>query len=608
MKLLKRLVRYVFPFKKYVVFIFFAHILYSLFSLVSLSMVIPFLSILFKNVDKVAVKPEFSLSSESITNLFNYYMGNVIDTHGEITALIAVALSMIIFSFFSNMFRYLGLYFMAPIRAGFIKNLRKDIYKQMLILPLSYYAKERKGDIMNRIGSDVQEVEWSIVSMLQMLFRDPLLIVVYCGSLLIISPELTLIAVVLLPVSGYIIAFLGKKIKRNSIKAQAILGHLSSIFEETIGGLRIIKGYNAIDHASEKFRESNLYFYKLSKKIYIRTELGGPVVELMAILTLMVVLYIGGSLVLGENTLNGELFIFYILIFARLIPPAKSLVSCYYNIQKGLASAKRIYAVIDGEESIIEVANPISIQELKDKIEYKNITFSYQDGNEILKNINFSLQKGKNIALVGASGGGKSTLVDLLPRFYDATSGEILIDGIDNKLYKINELRNLFGVVNQDVILFNDTVYHNIAFGKKGISRDAVIAAAKVAKAHDFIMEMENGYDTIIGDRGMNMSGGERQRISIARALLKNPEVLILDEATSALDAESEYLVQQAIEELLDKRTAIVIAHRLSTIRHADLILFIDNGEIIESGKHQELMDQKGAYYKFCCMQEMTHL
>jgi subfamily B ATP-binding cassette protein MsbA len=535
-------------------------------------------------------------------------MGNIIDTHGEITALIAVALSIIIFSFFSNMFRYLGLYFMAPIRAGFIKNLRKDIYKQMLILPLSYYAKERKGDIMNRIGSDVQEVEWSIVSMLQMLFRDPLLIVVYCGSLLLISPELTLIAVVLLPISGYIIAFLGKKIKRNSIKAQAILGHLSSIFEETIGGLRIIKGYNAIDHASEKFRESNHYFYKLSKKIYIRTELGGPVVELMAILTLMVVLYIGGSLVLGENTLNGELFVFYILIFARLIPPAKSLVSCYYNIQKGLASAKRIYAVIDGEERIIEVSNPISIQEFKDKIEYRNVTFFYQGGNEILKNINFSLQKGKNIALVGASGGGKSTLVDLLPRFYDATSGTILIDGIDSKLYKISELRNLFGVVNHDVILFNDTVYHNIAFGKKGISLEAVIAAAKVAKAHDFIMEMENGYDTIIGDRGMNMSGGERQRISIARALLKNPEVLILDEATSALDAESEYLVQQAIEELLDKRTAIVIAHRLSTIRHADLILFIDNGEIIESGKHQELMDQKGAYYKFCCIQEMTHL
>jgi len=426
--------------------------------------------------------------------------------------------------------------------------------------------------------------------------------------LLIISPELTLIAVVLLPVSGYIIAFLGKKIKRNSIKAQAILGHLSSIFEETIGGLRIIKGYNAIDHASEKFRESNHYFYKLSKKIYIRTELGGPIVELMAILTLMVVLYIGGSLVLGENTLNGELFIFYILIFARLIPPAKSLVSCYYNIQKGLASAKRIYAVIDGEERILEVSDPISIQELKNEIEYKNVSFSYQDGNEILKNINFSLQKGKNIALVGASGGGKSTLVDLLPRFYDATSGTILIDGIDSKLYKISELRNLFGIVNQDVILFNDTVYHNIAFGKKGISREAVIAAAKVAKAHDFIMEMENGYDTIIGDRGMNMSGGERQRISIARALLKNPEVLILDEATSALDAESEYLVQQAIEELLDNRTAIVIAHRLSTIRHADLILFIDNGEIIESGKHQELMDQKGAYYKFCCMQEMTHL
>ncbi len=603
MKLLQRLIRYIFPFKKYILFIFLAHILYSIFSLISLSMVIPFLSILFNTVEEVAVKPTFTFSAKWVTDFFHYQMGMIISTYGQWIALVAVALSVICFSFLSNFFRYLGLYFMAPIRAGFIKNLRKDIYHHIVILPLSFYSKEKKGDIINRIGADVQEVEWSIVSMLQMLFRDPLLLIVYLVSLLMISPYLTLITLVLLPISGYLIAQVGKTIKRKSMQAQNMLGHLASIFEETISGLRIIKGYNAIDHASEKFRKENHYFYRLSKKIYFRTELGAPLVEVLAIITVMVVLFIGGSFVVGNKMFTGELFIFYILIFARLLPPAKSLVSCWYNVQKGLGSARRIFAVIDADEKIVEDENALAIDKIEKDITFKNLSFSYDTGSEVLKNINFIFEKGKKIAIVGASGGGKSTMVDLLPRFYDATEGAILIDGIDIRRLKIDQLRSLFGIVSQDVILFNDSVYQNIVFGQKNISDDQVVNAAKMANAHDFILGLEQGYKTIIGDRGLNLSGGERQRISIARALLRDPQVLIFDEATSALDTESEFLVQQAIEKLLEHRMAIIIAHRLSTIRHADTILFLDHGQIIEVGNHEELMEKKGAYYKFCTLQ-----
>ncbi|MCQ2285525.1 MAG: ABC transporter ATP-binding protein/permease [Bacteroidales bacterium] len=604
---MKRLIRYVFPFKKNIVLIFFSHLLYSLFSVVSLSMVIPFLSVLFSNVTPNMAKPEFALNSQSISDLFNYYMSLIITQNGKITALITVAVVMVIFTFFSNFFRYMGLYLLAPIRTGLIRGLRHDTYKKLLILPLSFYAHERKGDIMNRMGSDVQEVEWSIVSMLQMLFRDPLLIICYTISLFIVSTKLTLITLVVLPIAGVLISVLGKKIKSKSTLAQTILGRLSSTFEETIGGLRIIKGYNAIEHASEKFKKENDVYYKLNKKIFIRTELSAPLVEVLAILCLMIVLFIGSTFILSANSgLTGELFVFYVLIFARLIPPAKSLVTCYNNIQKGLPCAERIYKIIDGDEKILEVDNPIFITEFKEKIEFKDVCFSYNENVEVLKHVNLTIEKGKNIAIVGHSGSGKSTLVDLLPRFYDYDSGQILIDGIESKLFKISDLREIFGIVNQDVILFNDTVYGNIAFGKEDVSREDVEKAAKIAHAHDFIMEMENGYDTVIGDRGTKLSGGQRQRLSIARAVLKNPQVLILDEATSALDTESEYLVQQALDSLLKDKTAIIIAHRLSTIRHADEILFMEAGRIIERGTHEELMTQKGEYYKFFTLQEIN--
>ncbi|MBQ7489358.1 MAG: ABC transporter ATP-binding protein [Bacteroidales bacterium] len=606
MKLLKRLIQYIFPFKKNIVLIFFSHLLYSLFSVVSLSMVIPFLSTLFGTVPAVAAKPEFALNSQAISDTFNYYMATVIGSYGKIAALVAVAVTMVLFSFLSNFFRYMGLYLIAPIRTGLIKGLRRDIYHRLIILPLSFYAHERKGDIMNRMGSDVQEVEWSIVCMLQMLFRDPLLLTAYLITLFALNAKLTLITLVVLPLSGYLISLVGKKIKKNSTTAQTILGKLSSKFEETISGLRVIKGYNAIDHASEKFREENRIFYKLNKKIFIRTELGAPLIEVLAVLCMMIVLFLGSNFIIGEGSVfTGELFVFYILIFARVIPPAKSLVSCYYSIQKGLPCAERIYKIIDGDEKIVEVENPVHIKELKDKIEYKNVNFSYDGHSEVLKNVSFTLKKGKIIAIVGHSGSGKSTLVDLLPRFYDYDGGEILIDDVNNKLFSIRDLRGLFGIVSQDVILFNDTIYNNIAFGCEGATKEAVEAAARVACAHDFIMEMENGYDTIIGDRGAKLSGGQRQRISIARAVLKNPQVLILDEATSALDTESEFLVQQALNNLMQNRTAIIIAHRLSTIRNADNILFMDNGTIVESGTHDELMEKHGEYYKFYTIQEI---
>jgi ATP-binding cassette, subfamily B, bacterial MsbA len=612
MKLFKRLIRYVFPFKGNIVLILLFNILYSIFSIFSLTMVVPFLSVLFGQTEKVAAKPEITLSIDSLTDTFYYYMGVIIERSGQISALIYIAVTMIILSFFSNLFRYLGQYCLAPIRAGILRSFRKDIYNKIIILPLSFYSDKKKGDVMNRIGSDVQEVEWSIISTIQTFCRDPFLMIVYLITLFSVSYKLTLVSLVVLPLSGYIIAVIGKSIKRNSVKAQQILGMLSSKYEEAISGLRIIKGYNAIDHASAAFKQENKIFSKINTKIYRVNDLGSPLIEFLSILSITVILLIGGKLVLFDPSMQGELLVMYLLVFARMIPPAKQLVAANYTIQKGMASAQRIYQIIDGEEVITELPDPVRIDTFKDRIEYKNVGFSYHENplddknTEVLHGINITLKKGEVIALAGSSGSGKSTLVDLLPRFYDVSKGKIMVDGIDIKKYCISDLRELFGIVNQDVILFNDTVFNNIAFGKKDVTEEMVIEAAKIAQAHDFILEMENGYDTVIGDRGMKLSGGQRQRLSIARAILKNPQVLILDEATSALDNESEYLFQQALDTILKNRTAILIAHRLSTIRHTGQIFFVDNGRIVECGTHDELMHLKGAYYKFCLLQKMN--
>lgn len=607
MKLFFRLFRHVFPYKLDIVFILIFNFLYSIFSIFSLSMVVPFLSVLFGQTEAVTVKPSFEISADYIIDTFYYYMSVIIESHGSVAALIYIACTMALLSLLSNFCRYMGMFFLADIRCGILKQIRSEIYHQLLILPLSFYSRQRKGDILNRMGADVQEVEWSVISTLQSICRDPFLIVVFLFALFSISAKLTLIVLILLPIAGYLIGSIGKSIKKKSEKAQQLLGKLSSIFEETIGGLRIIKAYNAIDFMSEKFKEENHEFYSLNKKIYRINELGSPLVEFLSVVALMLILLLGGVFA-PESMFNGGLFVMYILVFARIIPPAKAMVTSLYNIQKGMASAKRIYEIIDGEEVIVEDEHPVSLKEFKEKIEYQHVCFSYNghqvNGHfDVLEEVNFTLEKGKTIALVGASGAGKSTIVDLLPRFYDVSAGEILLDGINLKKYKISDLRGIFGIVNQDVMLFNDTVYNNITFGMETKTREEVMEAAKIAQAHDFIMEMEDGYETILGDRGMRLSGGQRQRISIARALLSNPQVLILDEATSALDTESEFLFQQALEGLLKDRTAIIIAHRLSTIRNADRILFVKDGRISEQGTHDELMQQKGDYYRFCNLQ-----
>lgn len=606
MKQFRRVLTYLRDFKINIVLIFFFNLCYAVFSVFSLSMVAPFLSVLFGNGTLVTERPELSLNANDILNTFYYYMGIIIHDYGQFYALVFIAITMIVSTLFSNLFRYLGLYANAPIRAGISKGLRRDVYHRLLILPLSFYNRQKKGDILNRIGSDVQEVEWSVVCSLQMFFRDPILVIVFLITLFSISYKLTLLTLIILPPAGILIAKIGKSIKKNSTEAQQILGRMTSAFDEAISGLRIIQGHTATDYADRRFRKMNDRFFVLNRRIFRKTEIGAPLVEFLCILALVIVLLLGGNFVVSDAAMTGEKLILFIVIFARIIPPAQSIVSSYYTIQKGMASADRIFRVIDEDEVIEEAKEPVSKKTFDDKIEYSHVHFSYRedDNEEVLNDINFTLEKGKTVALVGASGSGKSTIVDLLPRFYDVKEGQILIDGIDIRKLKISDLRSIFGIVNQDITLFNDTVYHNIAFGKEGVTREMVEEAAKTALAHDFIMEMAEGYDTVIGDRGMMLSGGQRQRLSIARAVLQNSQVLILDEATSALDTESEYIVQQSLQRLMEGRTTIVVAHRLSTIRRADEILFVQGGRIIERGNHDELIALGGEYAKFCALQE----
>jgi subfamily B ATP-binding cassette protein MsbA len=572
-------------------------------------MVIPFLSVLFGQTAVIEIKPEFTFSSESIKHTFDYYIGIILKQYGVSQALFFTALSMVCFSILSNLFRYLALYFLAPIRAGILRNMRKDIYQKLLILPLSYYAKHKKGDIINRFGSDVQEMEWSIISSVQVFCRDPFKMLAFLITLFSINLKLTFITLIILPISGFIITYIGKFIKRYSLRTQETLVKISSKYEEAISGLRIIKGYNAIDLAAERFKDENKHFTKSATKLHRVNELGSPLIEFLSIFFLGIILFIGSIFVLDSSMFNGGIFAFYILIFSQMLSPAKQLVTVYYAIQKGKPSAKRIFDLIDSDEKIKETENAFSLPHLKNKITYKDVCFNYQEKEgvhfdiDVLHHINLTIRKGEKVAFVGHSGSGKSTLADLLPRFYDVTSGELLMDEVNIKDCKLHDVRELIGIVNQDVILFHDTVFNNIAFGKNNISKQRVIEVAKMAQAHDFIMELENGYETIIGDRGTKLSGGQRQRLSIARTILQNPEILIFDEATSALDAEAEYLLQDSIDALLKGRTAVIIAHRLSTIRNVDKILFIEKGNIKEIGTHTELMEKKGEYYKFCTLQ-----
>jgi subfamily B ATP-binding cassette protein MsbA len=542
----------------------------------------------------------WTISAKSLLNNFNYYLGNYIVEHGQLNALMLISMLVVIMFFLKNLTRYLAMYFLAPIRNGVVRDIRRDVYHKILSLPIGYFTDERKGDMMARMTSDVQEVEWGIMNSLEAAFREPLNIIVFLITMFTMSSELTTFVLVLLPIAGLIIGRIGKSLKKKSVQAQEKMGELLSNIEETLGGLRIIHAFTAEKSASKKFGSLNNQQYELMNKIGRRRDLASPVSEFLGTVVMTVVMYFGGLLVLGSETkLEPSEFIAFIAIFSQVITPAKSLTTAWYNIQKGLASSERIYKILDAEVLVKDPEHPAEAKPFSDKIHFDGISFSYikEDGKSVLKNISLEIPKGKTVALVGQSGSGKTTLADMLPRYYDVDSGKITIDGVNIKDMRVSDLRGLMGIVTQESILFNDTVFNNIAFGMENATEEDVIAAAKIANANDFISAMSDGYQTSIGDRGSKLSGGQRQRLSIARAVLKNPPILILDEATSALDTESERLVQEALINLMKQRTTLVIAHRLSTIVHADEIIVMQSGEIVERGTHQELLNKNG-YYK----------
>lgn len=606
MKSLKKILKYVIPYWKYALLNILSNFMSVLFSLASFAVFLPIINMLFSKEVAPTSAPEIELFDVNtlIDNLY-YYSGVLIEKHGAIDTLMYISFMILGLYFFKNLFRYLGMFFIAPIRNGVVRDLRNEMYNKVLILPLSYFSEQRKGDIISRMSSDVLEVEWSILSSLEAVFREPLTILLYVGTLFFLSPSLTGFVLIILPISAILIGLIGRSLKKSSDKGQKRLGSILSMIEETIGGLRIIKGFTAIDSSNAKFRQSNQIYTRLMISLYRKRDLSSPLSEFMGISVVVSILWFGGRLILGENsTLDAAIFITYIGVFSQILPPAKAITAAFYNVQKGAASVERIEVILDAEEKIVEKENAISKKDFQNEIEYQNLNFEYVDDTPVLKNVNLKVKKGQMIALVGASGGGKSTLVDLLPRFYDPQGGKILIDGIDIKDLVINDLRSLLGIVTQESILFNDTVFNNIALGVEDkVSEADVIAAAKIANAHEFIIKMEGGYQGNIGDRGQKLSGGQRQRLSIARAVLKNPPILILDEATSALDTESERLVQDALEKLMKNRTSLVIAHRLSTIKNADEIVVVIDGEIVERGTHNALIEKQGAYARLHAMQ-----
>lgn len=603
MKNIIKVLRYIIPYWGFSLLNIIFNILASVFSIVSFAAIIPILRILFKLDMPIESAGPLEFNQESILENFNYLIGTYVGRYDELTVLAMICGILIVMFFLKNLFRYLAMYYIAEVRNGVVRDMRNALYEKILILPLSYYSEKRKGDIIARMTGDVQEVEWSVMSSLEMIFRDPVTVIFFLGTMFLMDYELTLMILVLLPISGLIIGQIGKSLKKTSGKGQIKMGELLSTIEETISGLRNIKAFNAIEWANQNFRETNHIYNRLMVRLYRKRDLASPLSEFLGVAVSVFVIWYGGKIVLSSNSaLDASAFILYIMLFTQLITPIKSISTALYNIQKGAASIERIEQVLAAEEIITEKPDAQPIHEFTGHIEYRNVWFRYEQ-DDVLKNINLVIPKGKSIALVGASGSGKSTMADLLPRFYDVTQGEILVDGTPIRDLVISDVRQLMGIVSQETILFNATVFENIAFGMQDVSLEDIITAAKVANAHEFIMQMPEGYDTNIGDRGIKMSGGQRQRLSIARAVLRNPPVMILDEATSALDTESERLVQDALISLMQNRTSLVIAHRLSTIQHADEIVVMQSGEIVERGTHQELMSREGVYKKLHDMQ-----
>ena len=607
MKSLRAIFRYISKYPKLIFAYFSFNVLSNLFSVISLGLLSPFLLLIFKKKDTLeAVTGNTGFFSKlNPVNFLKVWLYGIIQTpNGEIKALAVICLMVLGAIILKNFFLYLSIYYIIPIRNSIINDMRTGMFKKILALPIGYFNDQKKGDIMSRLTNDLGDVESSIVNVLETVFREPVTILLFFVYMVILSPQLTLFLILFLPFSGLIIGWVGRSLKKQSTRVQEKLGAILSTIDETLGGIRIIKGFNAEKKQYKKFTKQNDELFLIKNRANRKKDLASPLSEVLGVTAIVCVLWFGGRLVLRNSFLDPGDFIAYIVIFSQVIQPLKSLSAASYNIRKGSASVDRIEHLISEDVSIKEVANPIKLEAFNHSIEFKNISFYYED-KIILEDINLKIEKGKTIALVGSSGAGKSTLVDLVPRFHDVENGELLIDGINIKQYSLESLRSQMGIVTQEAILFNDTIANNIALGMDDATPEQIMDAAKIANAHNFILQKEAGYETNIGERGNKLSGGEKQRATIARAVLKNPPILILDEATSSLDTESERLVQDAINKLMSSRTSIVIAHRLSTIRHADEIIVLRKGKIVERGTHMGLMAIDGFYKKLVVMQEV---
>ena len=602
----KILRRFVPPYKKYLILNIIFNILAAILTLFSFAIIIPILEMLFQI--KEASYTYMTLADGSfkdvVINNFYYYTQVVIDEWGASYALAGLAALLIFMTFLKTGVTYLSLYFIVPMRSGIVRDIRNYVYDKITTLPISFFTSERKGDVMARMSGDVAEIENSIMASLDMMFKNPVMIIVCLGMMITISWQLTVFVLILLPLAGIVMGRVGKKLKRKSLEGQQQWGTLMSNIEETLGGLRIIKAFNAEGKVKDRFHRENDTFFNISNKVSRRQSLAHPMSEFLGTVAISIVLWFGGALILsGSSSINAASFIYYMVIFYSIINPAKDLTKAMYSIQKGLASMERVDKILNADNPIKDPASPKEITQLKGDICYKNVTFSYGT-NTVIHDVSLNIPAGATIALVGQSGSGKSTMADLLPRLYDVDSGSITIDGIDVRDLRVHDLRGFMGNVNQEAILFNDTFYNNITFGVKNATMEQVIEAARIANALEFIESSEDGFNTNIGDRGCKLSGGQRQRLSIARAILKNPPILILDEATSALDSESEHLVQEALDRLMKDRTTLVIAHRLSTIKNASMICVMHEGRIVESGTHDELIALNRYYKRLVDMQK----
>lgn len=602
MKAIRQILGYLRSYKLPLFLSILSNILMAIFVVVSIPTIIPFFQILFDRVPDIpAEAPE--LTFRTAEAWANYQFAGLIESQGRTGALTVVCIAIAVLFFLKNFFRYMAMFFLAIVRNGIVSDIRQQLFDKYIDLPLAFFSGEKKGDLISRITTDVQEIEFSILGMLQAVFREPIVILGSIGFMIYISPELTLFVAVLLAFTIVVIGFVSRTLKRKSLAVQRSIGKLVAITEETLQGMRIVKGFNAQDLQEKKFSRENHNYRHLLTRILWRRDLSSPLSEFLGIAVVSILLWYGSQQVFLD-TLSPEVFFAFLFAFFNVIDPSKTISTAYYHIQKGMGAMERINEILDLPDRIQQKPDGIALTDFRESIELRNVSFRHKGSDTwALKGVNLTIRKGQVVALVGSSGSGKSTLVDLIPRFHDVTEGEILVDGVNIKDYKLKSLRSQMGIVSQEAILFNDTIRNNIIFSSIGKSEQEMMSAAKNAHAHEFIAHAPEGYDTIIGDRGMKLSGGERQRLTIARALLKNPPILILDEATAALDSESERLVQQALERVMEGRTSVVIAHRLSTIQHADVIYVLKEGEIVESGTHAELIESEGEYRKFIRLQ-----